>query len=85
MALLADKTGYSLAAGGLDAIPIAAPSGPAADFRGMVVQLWRRFFAKAVLDKTAQTLVTYADDATTRMTTQTATETATMETQGAAQ
>jgi hypothetical protein len=85
MAALADKTGYQLAANGLDALSAAVPSGPAVTVRDMIVQLWRRFFKKAILDHNAGTLTTYADDGATTVTTQTATATATVETQGPAE
>lgn len=77
-----DKTGYALAPDGLDTIPVTAPNGPATTFRGMVVQTWRRFFKKSVLD--AAQLRTFADDGVTVLTTQPATQVGTVETQGAA-
>lgn len=76
------KTGYGLAATGLDAIPMTAPAGLATTFREAVVQLWRRFFKKAT--KTDGQLKTYADDGTTVVTTQTLSEVDGTETQGAA-
>jgi hypothetical protein len=81
---LANKTGYKLAPDGLDAVDTTAPSGPAANFRQMLVQLWRRFFKKAILDHAAGTLVTYADDGASVLTTQVASETQQVETQGPA-
>jgi len=84
MAELADKTGYSLASNGLDGIAATVPTGPAANFAQMVVQLWRRFFKKAILDHNAGTLVTYADDGTSVLTTQVASEAGEVETQGPA-
>jgi hypothetical protein len=57
-----------LTAGGLDNIPMTAPPGPATTFRGAMVQMWRRFFRKAVRD--ARTIKTYADDGGTVLTTQ---------------
>jgi len=80
---LTDKAGFSLAAGGLDAIPITAPAGVASDFREMIVQLWRRFFEKAVM--TATTLTTYADDGATPITAQTISTVGSTQTQGAAE
>jgi hypothetical protein len=85
MARLADKTGFKLAADGLDLVSTAPPAGVAGDFREMLVQLWRRFFRRAVLDHGAGTLATYADDGATVTTTQAVSETATTETQEAAQ
>jgi len=70
---LASKTGYSLAATGLDAIPITAPTGVAGTFREMLVATWRRFFKKATLSTTQ--LKTYADNGTTVLTTQTVADT----------
>lgn len=77
-----DKTGYSLASTGLDSIAVTAPSGVAATFPAMVVQVWRRFFAKSTL--TATQLKTYAADGTTVVTTQTVSDDGTTQTQGAA-
>lgn len=68
----------------IDALPITAPTGPAATWPRMLVQLWRRFFQKAALDRSANTLTTFADDGTTVLTTQSIDQTATTETQGAA-
>lgn len=70
------KTGYSLAAAGLDAISTTAPTGVASNFREMMVQLWRRFFKRVYKDKNAGTIRTYADDGTTVITTQAYTTTA---------
>jgi hypothetical protein len=81
---LADRTGYKLAPDGLDAVDMTTPTGPAANFRQMLVQLWRRFFKKAILDHGAGTLVTYADDGVSVLTTQVASETDQVETQGPA-
>lgn len=64
------KTGYKLASDGLDTISTAAPSGLASNFREMLVQVWRRFFKKVVRDANAGTIVTYADDGTTPVTSQ---------------
>ncbi len=78
-----DNTGgVSLAATGLDAITATAPTGVASTFPQMVVQLWRRFFKKAILDADATTLKTYGDDGTTVVTTQTVTTLGNIETQG---
>jgi hypothetical protein len=47
-------------------------SAPATGVVGMLVQLWRRFFKKVVRDTNANTIVTYADDGSTAVTTQSA-------------
>jgi hypothetical protein len=77
-----DKTGYKLAADGLDAIATSPPNGPATTFREMVVQTWRRFFRKAT--KNATTIQTYADDEQTVLTTQAIGDSDGNETQGSA-
>jgi len=79
---VSDKTGFKLASDGLDAIATTAPSGPATTFREMVVQTWRWFFKRAT--KTSESLVTYADDGTTPITTQAITASGTDEERGAA-
>jgi hypothetical protein len=66
--VVSDKSGFSLASTGLDSIAVTAPSGPATNFRQMVVQTWRRFFKRATKDAT--NIKTYADDGTTVVTTQ---------------
>lgn len=73
-----------LSAGGLDGITVTEPTGVATNFAGMMVQLWRRFFKKSVLDHTGLTLKTYKDDNSTVVTTQTVSESSTVETQEAA-
>jgi hypothetical protein len=78
---LQDRT-VQLAAAGLDLIPTTAPAGPAANFREMLVQTWRRFFAKATM--TGGQLKTYADDGATVVTTQVLNDDQTTQTQGAA-
>ena len=78
------QDGFHIVPGGLDAIAVGAGPGPAATFAAMLVQLWRRFFKRAVLDHGAGTLTTYADDGTTVTTTQAVSETATVETLGPA-
>lgn len=65
-----DKAGYSLGATGLDAIPTTAPTGVAANFREMMVQVWRRIFAKSVKDVGTHTITTFADNGMTVITTQ---------------
>lgn len=79
---LNSSVGVVLASTGLDAIATTAPSGVASTFREMVVQVWRRFFKKAY--KSSTQLLTYADDGTTVVTTQTISETSTTQTQGTA-
>ena len=63
------KTGYILDATGLDSISMVSATGPATNFREMLVQIWRRFFKK--VDKTPTAIITYADNGTTVITTQT--------------
>ena len=81
-ATVVDKTGYKLASDGLDSIATTAPTGAASNFREMLVQVWRRFFKKAT--KTDSQLITYADNGTTPITTQTINDDGSTETQGAA-
>ncbi len=71
-----------LSADGLDTISTVAPTGPAANFREMVVQTWRRFFKKTT--KTDTHIRTYADDNTTVTTSQPISSVGTDQTQGAA-
>jgi|GEM_PF-5339536 len=82
-ALAKDGSGRAeLAATGLDAISTLAPSGPAGNFREMLVQLWRRFFKRSTLSGTQ--LKTFADDGTTPITTQSVTDDGAVQTQGSA-
>jgi hypothetical protein len=81
-ATVSDKTGYSLAAAGLDAISTTAPAGVASNFREMLVQTWRRLFKRATM--TGSELRCYADDGTTVVTTQALADDGTTQTQGAA-
>lgn len=83
---VSDKTGFKLASDGLDSVATTAPTGPAANFREMIVQTWRRFFRKSTRTYTGgtQQIVTYADNGTTPITTQTISDDATTETQGTA-
>lgn len=76
------KTGYKLAADGLDSISTTAPSGVASNFREMIVAVWRRFYKKATM--TATQLKTYDDAGTGVLTTQTTADDGTTQTQGAA-
>ena len=80
--VVGDKTGFSLGATGLDAIPTTAPTGPAATFREMVIQTWRRFFKRATMTST-QTK-TFLDDGVTPATTQANADDGTTQEQGAA-
>lgn len=68
---IADKAGYSLAATGLDAISTAAPAGVASTFREMMVAIFRRFYRRSTKSVQTGQIVTYADDGTTVLTTQT--------------
>jgi len=77
-----DKTGFKLASDGLDSISTTAPTGVASNFREMLVQTWRRWFGKSILDADAGTLKTYAADGTTVVTTQTVAEDSTTQTIG---
>ena len=52
--------------------------------RGLMIQTWRRFFKKSIIDHTGLTVKTYKDDGTTVITTQAIVESSTSETQGAA-
>jgi hypothetical protein len=65
-----DKTGYILGSTGLNSIDITAPTGQATNFTQMMVALWRRYFKKSVKNQTNLTIITYADDGTTVITTQ---------------
>lgn len=74
----ASKTGYALSATGLDSISIAAPAGVASNFREMMVAMWRRHFKKTTL--TATELKTFADNGSTVLTTQVASDDLTVQT-----
>lgn len=79
-----DKTGYSLAAAGLDQIPITDPGGIAGQttFPKLLVALYRRFFRKTTL--TVTQLKHYADDGSTVNTTQAMSDDSTTQTTGTA-
>jgi hypothetical protein len=81
---VSDKTGFSLASTGLDAIPVANPTGVADTFPKMLVALWRHFFKKADFTKASGAKKTYADNGTTVVTTQTCTDADGVQTQGPA-
>ncbi len=59
-------------------------TGPATGLVSMMMQLWRRLFKKSVYDTNANTLINYADDGTTPVTTQTLTNSGGTQTQGPA-
>ena len=80
--VVADKTGFKLAADGLDSISTTAPTGVATNFREMLVQVWRLFFKRVT--ETAAERKTYADNGTTVMTTQTLSDNGTTQEQSAA-
>lgn len=80
----ASKTGYALAATGLDSIPMTAPSGPATTFREALVQTWRRWFKRSVLNTDDGEIITYADNGTTVITTQVVSDDGTEQVVGAA-
>jgi hypothetical protein len=79
-----DKTGYSLASTGLDAVSTADPGSVASTFTQRMNQLWRRFFKRVKNDKAGLTITTYRDDNTTVETTQTYTSAAGADDVGAA-
>lgn len=72
-----DKAGYGLASDGLDQIPITT-SGPATNWRQMLVMVYRRFFRKSTL--TSSQLKTYQDDGSTLLTTQSVSDDGTTQT-----
>lgn len=80
--VVADKTGFKLAADGLDSISVTAPTGVATNFREMLVQVWRLFFKRVT--ETAAERKTYADNGTTVMTTQALSDNGTTQEQSAA-
>jgi hypothetical protein len=67
---LADKTGFSLSAGGLNAIPVTDPGGVATTWPQMLVAIWRLWFKASSKTVSDLTIKTYADDGTTIRTTQ---------------
>jgi len=71
------KNGYALAADGLDTLPITSPTGVATTFRGMVVQLFLRFFGRNKLVKGVGgtgTATTYENTGVTPVTEQAVTD-----------
>uniref|UniRef100_A0A6M3INK0 Uncharacterized protein n=1 Tax=viral metagenome TaxID=1070528 RepID=A0A6M3INK0_9ZZZZ len=84
---VSDKTGFVLAATGLDAVATTAPAGVASTFREMVVQLWRRWFKRTNLTKTGAgtgTEKTYADNDVDVLTTHAVTDDGEVQTREAA-
>ncbi len=79
-----DKTGYKLAADGLDTISTTAPAGMAGNFREMVVALWRYFYRRTVYDKVNSNIKNYADNGTTVLATRNVTSNASADDIGAA-
>lgn len=79
---VSDKTGFSLASTGLDSISATAAAGVPTTFASKLMWLVQRFLGKAT--KTDTEIKVYADDGTTVLTTQTATDDGVTETQGAA-
>jgi hypothetical protein len=71
-----------LSSDGLDSVSTTEPSGKASNFREQMVQLWRRFFGKTTLSDSQ--LLTYKADGTTVATTQSVSETRTLQSQGEA-
>jgi len=67
---LTDKTGFSLAAGGLDAIAATDPGGVATTWPQMLVAIWRLWFKGSSKTVSDLTIKTYADDGSTVRTTQ---------------
>lgn len=79
-----DKTGYKLAADGLDTLSAADPGGVATTIRTMIIATWRHMFEKADIDSNTGLKKTYGDDGTTVNTSQTLTDVGGVETQGKA-
>lgn len=82
--MVSDKTGFKLASDGLDVIPIVPVAGRANTLPKQISQIWGSRFNEAVHDRDAGTITYYANDGTTIILTQSATDTGTVETQGAA-
>jgi len=74
--------GVVISAAGLDNISMTEPVGVASNFREVIIQLWRRFFGKSILNSTTNTLKCYNTVGDTVITTQTFSETATTQTMG---
>lgn len=69
---------------GLDAISATQPTGPATTFRQMVIQTWMRFFNASKLDTNTNTIVCYATNGSTVVTTQAVADSGGIQTQGVA-
>jgi hypothetical protein len=82
-AAIGDKTGFKLAADGLDLINIESLTGVASNFPEMVVQVWRRFFRRVTC--TNMRLKTYKDDGLTVITEQAVSDDGVTQTQESAQ
>lgn len=86
--LSSDSSGrVRLASNGLDQITVTPPaSGDVStwSFRELMVMLSRRFFRKVTRNRSTGEISTFADDGTTKISEQTATDDGTTETQGAA-
>jgi hypothetical protein len=78
------KTGFKLASDGLDVVVCPAYTGLATTFITKTDQVWRKFFKKTVAENVTNTIKTFEDDGITAQTTQTFTETATVQTINAA-
>lgn len=80
--LVGVKTGFSLAATGLDSITVTEPTTLATTFPQMVVQTFRRFFYKVT--QTATEMKTFKNNGSSVVTTQTLSDDDTTQTQGKA-
>ena len=81
-AKLNDKTGFSLASTGLDAISATSPTAKAITFKDKLLQVWDRLCGRVVHDKAAKTVQLTSDDGHTVRTTQSWTESTSNEIQG---
>jgi hypothetical protein len=70
VASVVDRTGFALAPAGLDLIDTTPEAGAASTFRGMLLQVYRRFFRAAAKSKGTGMIQTFADDGFTVLTTQ---------------
>lgn len=79
---VSDKTGFILAATGLDQIPMTQPAASVpTTFREALMWVFRRFFNKVSIDSGALTVTVKKDDSVTTLSTQTYTQTSTNQTQ----
>jgi hypothetical protein len=83
--ILGNKSGFILAANGLDQISVADPGGVSGmtTLPKMLVGLWRYFFKKTTLSRSSGNLVTYQDDGSTANVTMLTTDDGTTQTKGA--